>query len=82
MTNSFRYTDPLGERFPYYPFSEANGIAWRARNILRGRSKEDISELSNYADHIVEWYYDYEKEALKDQIVPRQHLWHRFEVVS
>lgn len=69
MTNSFRYTDPLGERFPYYPFSEANGIAWRARNILRGRSKEDISELSNYADHIVEWYYDYEKEALKDQII-------------
>lgn len=69
MGNSFRYTDPLGERFPYLPFSEANDIAWRARNILRGRDKEDISELSSHADHIIEWYYDHEKEALKDQII-------------
>jgi hypothetical protein len=69
MASNFSYTDPVTERFSYYPYSEANDIAWRARNLLRGRTKEDISELSYHADHIVEWYYDHEKEALKDQII-------------
>jgi hypothetical protein len=69
MTSNFSYTDPIKERFSFYPFSEANGIAWRARNILRGRTKEDVFELASHAAHIVEWYYDHEKESLKDQII-------------
>jgi len=69
MASSFTYTDPVKERFSFYPFSEANAIAWRARNILRGRTKEDIAELASHAADIIEWYYDHEKEALKDQII-------------
>lgn len=53
---------------PFWPYREANGIAWRARSILRGRSREQIVSIAEDIDSIVEAYFDAAQASAIEQV--------------
>lgn len=61
MSSKFRYFDPTKDRLPFGPFNHANTIAWRARSILKGRSREQIVDIAGDIDAILESYFDQER---------------------
>jgi hypothetical protein len=66
--NQFDNFDPTKDQLPYWPISEATNIAWRARSILRGRTKEEIKDIAQDASSIIDAYFESEKEAAIDLI--------------
>ncbi len=50
--------DPLEGKPPHRPFSEMAGIASRARWLLRGRTRDQISRLASDADFSIEQYFE------------------------
>lgn len=54
----FDFFDPLEGKPPYKPFSEMAGIVSRARWLLRGRTRDQITRLASDADFSVEQYFE------------------------
>lgn len=54
----FDIFDPLEGKPPYKPFSEMAGIVSRARRLLCGRSRDQISRLASDADFSIEQYFE------------------------
>jgi hypothetical protein len=61
--NQFENFDPVKDQLPYWPISEASNVAWRARSILHGRTKEEIKDIAHDASSIIDAYFDSEKDA-------------------
>jgi hypothetical protein len=63
--------DPLTGQVPYWPFSQSSGIVWRARNLLRARTSDQIMHLASFSDQIVSEYFSQAKtdeiERLKNE---------------
>ena len=66
--HQFDNFDPTKDQLPYWPISEATNIAWRARSILRGRTKKEIKDIAQDASSIIDAYFESEKEAAIDLI--------------
>jgi len=60
--NQFDNFDPLTGQVSYWPFSNSSGIVWRARNLLRKRSSEQIKQLASFSAQIVDEYFSQAKE--------------------
>jgi hypothetical protein len=61
--NQFDNFDPIKDQLPYWPIAEARNIAWRARSILGGRTKEEVKNIAQDASSIIDAYFDGEKDA-------------------
>ncbi len=57
--------DPLTSQVSYGPFSQNSGIVWRARNLLRNRTSDQIRHLASFSDQIVDEYF---AQAKADEI--------------
>ena len=66
--NQFDSFDPTKDQLPYWPISEATNVAWRARSILRGRTKEEIKDIAQDASSIIDAYFESEKQSAIDLI--------------
>lgn len=63
--NQFDNFDPLTGQVSYWPFSHSSDIVWRARNLLRKRSSEQIKHLASFSAQIVDEYFS---QAKKEEI--------------
>lgn len=68
MGSKFEYLEPTKEKLPIWPHHHANGIAWRARSLIHGRSTDDVKAIATDSDHIIEAFFDYEMRIAKDEI--------------
>jgi len=63
--------DSMKAHISWAPFREAGGITWRARNLLHGRSNEQVKTLACELDSWIDTYFDSENEnsiqMLKDE---------------
>lgn len=75
----FKNFDPLTGQVPYWPFGKLSGVAWRARNLLRDRSSEQIELTANTASDSIEEYF---KQAKDEEITRLQNeqLWDFLEI--
>jgi len=53
----FKHFDPLTGEVPYWPFPELLRVAWRARDILNGRSSDQIHDLANRIHDLIAEYF-------------------------
>ena len=60
--NQFDNFDPLTGQVSYWPFPQNSGIVWRARNLLRKRTSEQIRHLASFSAQIVDEYFSQAKE--------------------
>ena len=60
--NQFDNFDPLTGQVSYWPFPQNSGIVWRARNLLRQRTSEQIRHLASFSAQIVDDYFSQAKE--------------------
>jgi hypothetical protein len=58
----FAKFEPLTEQVPYWPYSKLSSVAWRARNILRGRSSDQIRQIVEIAGDMIDSYFEQAKE--------------------
>ena len=69
--NALNGFKPMEDEVSWAPFSEARDIAWRARNLLRGRDNKQVSWLASDLHAWIDAYFDQEKESsvqmLKDE---------------
>ena len=56
---------PMTGQVPHSLFDQLNGISWRARNILRGRTDEQVEQIAHVAGEMID---DYFKTAKEDEI--------------
>jgi len=56
---------PMTGQIPYSLFAQLNGILWRARHILRGRTDEQVERIAQVAGNMID---DYFKTAKEDEI--------------
>jgi len=68
MGSNFEYLEPTKEQLPIWPHHHANGIAWRARSLIYGRSTNNIKDIAADIDHIIEAFFDYEINIAKEEI--------------
>ena len=61
--NQFDNFDPIKDQIRYWPIPTATSVLWRARAILRGRTKEEIKSIAEDASSIIDTYFESEKEA-------------------
>lgn len=54
--------DPMKDEISWAPFSEAQGIVWRARYLLRGRTSDQVRWLASDLDGWIDTFFDSEKE--------------------
>lgn len=54
----FQRFSPHNERVLEYPFSQLPDIAWRARGILKSRTKEQIETIAKHIDFAIDCYFD------------------------
>lgn len=64
----FKYFDPMSGQLPYWPSQSANGIFWRARSLVRDRSREDIKDIARDVDAAIEAFFESERDRLEDLI--------------
>lgn len=53
----FKHFDPLTGEVPYWPLPELASVAWRARLILTGQTREEIHDLANHIHDIIAEYF-------------------------
>lgn len=58
----FKNFDPLTGQVPYWPFGKLSGVAWRARNLLRNRTKDQIEQIANTASDSIDEYFRQAKD--------------------
>jgi hypothetical protein len=58
----FKNFDPLTGQVPYWPFGKLSGVAWRARNLLRERTSDQIEQIANTASDSIEEYFRQAKD--------------------
>ena len=68
MGLKFEYLEPTKEQLPIWPHHHANGIAWRARSLIYGRSTDNVKDISTDIEHIIEAFFDYEMHNAKEEI--------------
>lgn len=68
MGSKFEYLEPTKEQLPIWPHHHANGIAWRARSLIHGRSTDNVKDIATDIDHIIEAFFDYEMHIAKEEI--------------
>ena len=56
---------PMTGQVPHSLFDQLNGISWRARHILRGRTDEQVEQIAHVAGEMID---DYFKTAKEDEI--------------
>ncbi len=61
----FAKFDPLADKVPYWPYPQLSGIVWRAKNLLRGRTTDQISHIVTIAGEMID---DYFKQAEDDEL--------------
>ena len=61
--NQFDNFDPIKDQISYWPIPTAMSVLWRARAILRGRTKEEIKNIAEDASSIIDRYFESEKDA-------------------
>jgi hypothetical protein len=66
--NQFDNFDPLNGQVAYWPFPQNSGIVWRARNLLRKRTSEQIKHLANFSVQIIDEYFSQAKEDEIDKL--------------
>ena len=64
----FEYFDPQKGSLTDWRFPQASSVIYRARSILRDRSREEIFSIAEDADQIISAYFDQEKESVIDAI--------------
>lgn len=64
----FEYFDPLKGSFTDWRFRDASSVIYRARSIIRDRSREEIVSIAQDADQIISEYFDREKESVIESI--------------
>ncbi|QKS31375.1 MAG: hypothetical protein HT579_22080 [Candidatus Accumulibacter similis] len=57
--------EPLAGEVSYWPFPELASVAWRARLILTGQTREEIHDLANHVHDLVAEYF---AEARQDEV--------------
>lgn len=60
--------DPLEGKPPHRPFPEMASIAWRARRLLRGRTRNQITRLASDADFSIEQYFEMARDDEIDRL--------------
>lgn len=65
----FDQFDPKTDNVPYHPFSLLPNIVWRARSILNKRSHDEILTAAQFADWMIDDYFQQEVENfIQDQL--------------
>lgn len=64
----FEFFDPQKGSLTDWRFPQASSVIYRARSILRDRSREEIFSIAEDADQIISTYFDQEKESVIDAI--------------
>lgn len=69
MAPWFRYFDPTSDQLPYWPAHQsAYGILWRARSLVRRRTREEIVEIARDVASTIDVFFDSERDRLEDLI--------------
>ncbi|NVO07443.1 MAG: hypothetical protein HXX19_16670 [Rhodoferax sp.] len=58
----FKNFDPVNGQVPYWPFGKLSGVAWRARSLLRNRTKDQIEQIANTASDSIDEYFRQAKD--------------------
>lgn len=56
--------DPMKGDFSWAPFRAAKDIAWRARNLLQGRSNDQVKSMAWELDSWIDTYFERESDDL------------------
>lgn len=59
---SLDHFDSMKDEISWAPFSEAQGIVWRARYLLRGRTSKEVRWLASELDSWIDAFFDSEKD--------------------
>lgn len=59
---SLDHFDPMKDEISWAPFWEAQGIVWRARYLLRGRTSKQVRWLASELDSWIDAFFDSEKD--------------------
>jgi hypothetical protein len=59
---SLDHFDPMKDEISWAPFWEAQGIVWRARYLLRGRTSKEVRWLASELDSWIDAFFDSEKD--------------------
>jgi hypothetical protein len=68
MFEKFKYYDPKGTTYVYWPHEEVGEISWRARRILNSREVNEIANLAQDADWLIETYFEGEARQARADI--------------
>lgn len=69
MARWFKYFDPIADQLPYWPgYQSAYGITWRARSLIRGRTREDIKDIAHDVDSTIDAFFESERDRLENFI--------------
>lgn len=75
----FKNFDPLTGQVPYWPFGKLSGVAWRARNLLRERTSDQIEHIASTASDLIEDYFKQERDEEIKRLQNEQ-LWEFLEI--
>lgn len=64
----FEYFDPQKGSLTDWRFPQASSVIYRARSIIRNRSRDEIFSIAEDADQIISAYFDQEKQSVLDAI--------------
>lgn len=63
MISAFRFFDPTKEPVHHWFYSgNARNIIWRAKQLVRGRSKQEMEDILLDAESLLETYFDGERD--------------------
>lgn len=58
----------MSDQLPYWPGQGTYGIIWRARSLVRNRTREDIKDIARDVESIIEAFFESERDRLENFI--------------